>query len=71
MTALRTALRESVAMQDKSELGKLLTRYRHADENWTPENDGLTLDISDEIKVLLMADYGLSKAEVDTLGRAL
>ena len=56
-------------MGERPSLKDLVQRFQVA-ENWTPENDGETHDLSDEIKVRLMADYSLTKAEVDALGRA-
>lgn len=52
-------------------LPELIDRYTLADARWTPETDGQTHDIADEIRVRLMADLGLSKAQVDTLGGML
>ena len=54
-------------------LADLIDQHRHASENWTPENDGLTHDIADEIKVALMAGGNgpLTKAQADYLGGVL
>lgn len=54
-------------------LADLLDQHRHASENWTPENDGLTHDLADEIKVALMAGGNgpLTKAQADYLGGVL
>lgn len=51
-------------------LSELLTSYRQA-LNWTPENDGLSHELADTIKVRIMADLKLSKADADALGEAL
>ena len=56
---------------DRAEsLGALVNRFRQA-ENWTPETDGLEHLLADEIKVRIMDELGLSKAQADALGRAL
>lgn len=54
-------------------LGELIDQHRRASENWTPENDGLTHDLADEIKVALMAGGNgpLTKAQADYLGGVL
>lgn len=50
-------------------LGDLIDQHRHASENWTPENDGLTHDLADEIKLRLMVggNEPLTKAQADYL----
>lgn len=64
MTALRPVRMEPT-------LGQMIDRFTVANARWTPETDGDTLDIADDIRVRLMADLGLSKAQVDELGAIL
>ena len=54
-------------------LGDLIDQHEWLSKNWTPENDGLTHDIADEIKVALMAGGNgpLTKAQADYLGGVL
>ncbi|NVD44357.1 hypothetical protein [Qipengyuania atrilutea] len=61
-----------IADRREATLPELIEQYRQA-ENWTQKNDGLTLILSGQIRACLMASGcpPLSKADVDTLGRAL
>ena len=52
-------------------LASLLNEYAVADRQLNAETDGLTLDIADDIRALLMREYGLTKAQVAVLGEAL
>lgn len=51
-------------------IGSLIKRFQQA-EHWTPETDGLEHELADEIKVRVMSELGLTKAQADALGRAL
>ena len=52
-------------------LGELLNEFEAYRDNWTPENDGKSLKLADELRVRIMADFGLSKSETEVLGSAL
>ncbi len=62
---------EAEAANTRPSLKQLLSAYRQTSHNWTPENDGQSLDLADEIRLRLMHDYGLSKADTDLIGEAL
>jgi len=52
-------------------LGELLSKYQAYSSNWTPETDGMNHDVADELRVRIMAAYGLTKAQTHVLGEAL
>ena len=63
MTA-HTTLRADGEIQPS--LAELIATHR-ALQAWTPETDGRDHDVADQIRVALMADCGLSKADADYL----
>ena len=52
-------------------LGDLISQHIKARQLWTPETDGLDLDIADEARSLIMFEFGLSKEEAEYLGRMM
>ena len=69
MTIHTTTLRADGEIQPS--LAQLIERHAFYERNWTPANDGTTHDIADEIKVRVMAELGLPKAYVESLGAIL
>lgn len=54
-----------------SDLSSLISQHIKAEKLWTPSTDGLSLDIQDEARALIMERFGLTREEARYLGGML